>query len=124
MAYGDDPQQVKSVIQAKMSLLGPKNSIDSITEPLKSLKKDMERNPMPNMFSAVRNLKDRNANVSFSFIKTSMNTLCFFSVLHVYFLVKHNILLLLCEITILKTQGELLMQFLIPTMKRKIKQKF
>ncbi|CAM4935235.1 unnamed protein product [Rotaria socialis] len=67
MAYGDNPQQVKSVIQSKMSLNPTDNinatvSFDNLIAPLKTLNKDLENNPMRNIFFAVRNIPDQNMN--------------------------------------------------------------
>ncbi|CAF2076539.1 unnamed protein product [Rotaria magnacalcarata] len=65
MAYGDNPQQIKSVIQSKMSINPTDNinatvSFDNLIEPLKKLNKDLESNPMRNLFFAVHNITDPN----------------------------------------------------------------
>ncbi|CAF0777363.1 unnamed protein product [Rotaria sordida] len=65
MAYGNDPQQIESVIKSKMKIIDSNDNIDAglldnIIEPLKLLKKDMERNPIRNIFNAVHNINDHN----------------------------------------------------------------
>ncbi len=71
LAYGDEPEQVTPVIQAKTQKIpsntNPTNtSLDSIREPLKRVKNELDKNPPPNLFRAVRNFHDRDVAVSFS----------------------------------------------------------
>ncbi|CAF4532487.1 unnamed protein product [Rotaria sp. Silwood1] len=66
MAYGNDPEQIKPIIQSKMNSINSNDNIDNISldniiEPLKMLKKDLERNPLKNIFNAVRNINERNS---------------------------------------------------------------
>ncbi|CAF4044021.1 unnamed protein product [Rotaria sp. Silwood2] len=65
MAYGNDPQQIESIIQSKMNSINLNDnvnsiSLDNIIEPLIKLKKDLKENPLKDIFGAVRNINDRN----------------------------------------------------------------
>ena len=71
MAYGDEPELVTPVIQAKTQKLSPNTnptntSLDSIREPLKRLKNDLDNNPPLNLFRAVRSFHEHDVAVSFS----------------------------------------------------------
>jgi hypothetical protein len=73
MAYGNDPQEIKSIIQTKMNqtnlnVNSTDPSLNNIIDPLKRLKRELDNNRQPNLFLAVRNIDDRDINVSFCFI--------------------------------------------------------
>jgi hypothetical protein len=59
MAYGNNPNEVKSIIQSKMNNTSPTDtSLDGIIDPLKTLKKDLERSEPPNLFRAIHKIDD------------------------------------------------------------------
>jgi len=71
MAYGDDPHRTKHVIQAKMNERNSNEnpidtSLDNIIEPLKRLQRELNDNPLRDLFRAVHNINDRHTDVSCS----------------------------------------------------------
>ncbi|CAF0734955.1 unnamed protein product [Adineta steineri] len=61
MAYGDNPNQIKSVIQSKMNEINSnvdpmETSLENIAEPLRKLRSELERTPLTNVFRAVHNI--------------------------------------------------------------------
>ncbi len=66
MAYGNNPSEVKSIIQSKMNSTSPTDtSLDGIIDPLKNLKKELKRSESPNLFRAIHKIDDSDSEVSF-----------------------------------------------------------
>jgi hypothetical protein len=85
MAYGDDPEQLETVLQLKMKKKEQNDSdhpsknctgtsLDAIKKPLKRLKTDLDSNgSMPTLFQAVLDIKDDEIDVSFFILKQDPN---------------------------------------------------
>ena len=69
MAYGDNPRDVQSIIESKMNKTSSDGdvtdtSLDKIITPLKRLKRELDRNKSPNILKSIRELDDKNIDVS------------------------------------------------------------
>ena len=69
MAYGNNPRDVQSIIESKMNETNSDGdvtdtSLDKIINPLKRLKKELDRNKSPNIFKSIREFDEKNIDVS------------------------------------------------------------
>ena len=65
MAYGDDPNEVKSIIQEKIHKTNSTNgSLNNILGPLKKLKTELDRSEPPNLLRDVRSVENHEIDVS------------------------------------------------------------
>ena len=69
MAYGNSPVEVKSVIQSKMNEKDSdedpsETSLDNITDPLRMLKRELDKNKSPNLFHTVHGFDNCPVDVS------------------------------------------------------------
>jgi hypothetical protein len=76
MAYGNDPNKVETILEAKMNQNNSDEnsgdtSLDKLTGPLTKLKKELDKNPLNNLFHAVRRINDGETDVSFVFKNSS-----------------------------------------------------
>jgi hypothetical protein len=74
MAYGNDPQEVKPILQTKMNNLNSNvnptdTSLHNLIEPLKKLKRELDNSQQPNLFHTIQNIDDRRIHVSFYLTK-------------------------------------------------------
>jgi len=70
MAYGNDPHEVKSILQTKMNntnsnVNSTDPSLNNIIGPLRRLKQELDSNRKPNLFRAVQNIDGRDINVNY-----------------------------------------------------------
>lgn len=64
IAYGNDPNEIESIIEDKInSSNSTVGSIEKLVAPLKKLKTDLDRNPVKNLLSDVRNFADSDTKV-------------------------------------------------------------
>lgn len=67
MAYGNNADEIKPIIQTKMNNMNsPDHSLNSIVGPLKNLKQELDTSRQLNLLRSVRRIDDENVNITFN----------------------------------------------------------